>query len=181
MTTPRKKIFLMITDAGGGHRATAQSLQVTIQKMGLPWEVRIVNLYREVWKNIDLAQFFFNLPGEEIYNFCMRRNMVGCTTLMHKLTPLFMKLQTPLAVRVTREFLLREKPDLVISLMPFVNDIFTESLAGTSIPLCILVTDLVDTKPAVWFTPKACRQARVIAVGSRRAKDQAEAMGAPKA
>lgn len=176
----RKKILLMITDAGGGHRGTALSLQVSIARMGLPWDVRIVNLYTEVWKKVDLAQLLFQVPGEEIYNFCMKRSMRRCTTLMHRLTPWFLRFQAPLAVKVTREFLAREKPDLVISLMPFVNDIYAEALAGTGIPLCVLVTDLVDTSSRIWFSPKACRQARFFAVGCPEALAQARALGAEK-
>jgi 1,2-diacylglycerol 3-beta-galactosyltransferase len=177
----RKKIFLMITDAGGGHRSTALSLQNAAARQGLPWDLRIVNLYREVWKEVDLGQALFNLPGEELYNLALKTDFISATTLMHHTASWFIRLRHSLAVKVTREFFQHEQPDLVLSLMPFVNDVLAEALEGTGVPLGLLVTDLQDTPAGGWFTPRACRSARFIAVGSAPAARQARAVGASEA
>ena len=42
-------------DAGGGHRAAATALQLSIQRQHLPWEVRLVNL-QEILDPLDILK-----------------------------------------------------------------------------------------------------------------------------
>ncbi len=53
MWTDKKKVFLYITDAGGGHRASAVSLKAAAETLKLPWDIRIVNIYRDVWRRTE--------------------------------------------------------------------------------------------------------------------------------
>jgi UDP-N-acetylglucosamine:LPS N-acetylglucosamine transferase len=78
---------------------------------------------------------------------------------------------------LTRSFFEAERPDLVLSIMPFVNDVYAQALEGTGIPLGLLLSDLVDTKPYMWLTPRACRVARFVGVGCPAAAAQAQEMG----
>lgn len=168
----RKLIHLMITDAGGGHRSTAASLKEAIESSGLPWNVRIVNIYKEVWHKHEISQYVIRCSGEDIYNRILRHNLTGWVKPLRRLAYNMIQIQKPIGIKVTREFFLREKPDLVVSIMPMVNDIFAEALEGSGIPIGLIFSDLVDMEPPMWLTPSIVKQARFVAVGSELAARQ---------
>src|SRR5258708_36084200 len=109
-------IFFLITDAGGGHRGTANSLKASIEKAGLPWDVRIVNIYKEVWPEIEFGQRIFHYSGEDLYNFVLKHNLIIWAGLLRKVARLIVKFQSATAVKITRLFMQRETPDLVLSI-----------------------------------------------------------------
>ncbi len=174
----RKKVFLVITDAGGGHRGTANSLKAAIEKRKLPWDVRVVNVYQEVWKDIEPGLKYLRTSGEDVYNFVLRHNLIIWAGILRVLARLAVRLNTGRAAGHFRRFVQAERPDLVVSLMPFVNDTYARAVEGTGVPFALLATDLLDTEPYMWFTPLACRRARFVAVGARGAADQALSRGA---
>lgn len=167
----------MITDAGGGHRGTADSLREAIARRKLPWDVRIVNAYRE-GLFVKAAQRAAGVSGENIYNFVLRHNLIIWAGMMRQAARLGAEANRGPAARQAREFFLREKPDLVVSLMPFINDMYAQALAGTGIPFGLLLTDLTDRPPYMWLSPGACKQAVFVAVGSPQAAAQAREQGA---
>jgi|GEM_PF-2511460 UDP-N-acetylglucosamine:LPS N-acetylglucosamine transferase len=177
--TRRKKIFIMITDAGGGHRGTANSLKAAIEKARLPWDVRIINVYKEVWQSIEFGQRFLHIAGEDVYNFVLEHSLTSWAPTLRKTARLIVKLQHRPAEALTRGFFEAERPDLVLSIMPFVNDVYAEALRGSGIPLGLLLSDLVDTKPYMWLTPKASQAAAFVGVGGEGAAAQAREMGVP--
>jgi UDP-N-acetylglucosamine:LPS N-acetylglucosamine transferase len=167
----------MITDAGGGHRGTANSLKAAIEQAELPWDVRIINVYKEVWQSIEFGQRFLHLAGEDVYNFVLKHNLTSWAPVMRKTARLIVLAQHKRAIRLTRAFFEAERPDLVLSIMPFVNDVYAAALEGTGIPLGLLLSDLVDTKPYMWVTPKACGLAKFVALGCADAAAQAREAG----
>jgi processive 1,2-diacylglycerol beta-glucosyltransferase len=78
---------------------------------------------------------------------------------------------------VSRDYFERERPDLVVSLMPFVNDVFVRALADGLAPFGLVLTDLMDTEPFMWLTPSACATARFVAVGCAGAAGAARSAG----
>jgi len=173
----RKKIFIMITDAGGGHRGTANSLKAAVERAGLPWDVRIINVYKEVWQSIEFGQRFLHVAGEDVYNFVLEHSLTSWAPALRKAARLIVMLQHRLAEGLTRRFFEAERPDLVLSIMPFVNDVYAVALKGMGIPFGLLLSDLVDTKPYMWLTPEACQAAAFVGVGGEEAAAQACEMG----
>lgn len=43
-----KKVYLMVYDAGAGHRSTANALQKVIEKRQLPWEIHVVEAFKDI-------------------------------------------------------------------------------------------------------------------------------------
>ena len=43
-----KQVYLMIYDLGGGHRNTANALREEIERRQLPWQVHIVEFFRDI-------------------------------------------------------------------------------------------------------------------------------------
>lgn len=173
----RQKIFLLITDAGAGHRASAMSLMAWAEAQGKPWDLRIVNVYREVWQDREPFKRLFGIYAEDAYNFVLKNQMQVWTPAMRVAAMAASKLPNPGAVQDGISFLKSEKPDLCISLMPFVNDRLAEICAAAGVPFGLVSTDLMDTRPYMWFSPKACREAQFICAGSPEAAVQAGEAG----
>ena len=174
----RKKVFLYITDAGGGHRGSANSLKAAVEARGLPWDVTIVNVYRTIWPSIEPFAKLFDLYGEDAYNFVLEHNWTGLAVWMKPLARWAAAFNRRPGARLMKAWLEKEKPDLGVSCMPFVNDVFTDAHQAAGIPLALICTDLVDVKPYMWFTPDICRQAAFVAAGCEQARDQARDSGA---
>src|SRR5262245_14419052 len=119
---PSSKIFLLITDAGGGHRASAQALAASIQRLGRPWDVRIVNMYKEVWRQAEPLGRLTGVYGEDIYNWTLEHSLLGVAGALRKVARFAANAPNPRAVADGVAWLRAEKPDLCVSLMPFVND-----------------------------------------------------------
>ncbi|MDJ0714702.1 MAG: hypothetical protein QNJ54_10850 [Prochloraceae cyanobacterium] len=145
----KKKIYLMITDAGGGHRSSANALQEVIEQRQLPWEVHIVNFYKDI-VGAKWIEDYYN-------NFILKQ---GWTRIYWPLTvPLFrQKIQWSRSAWLARlkNYWNHQKPDLVVSLMPFVNKQLCESLqrALPAIPFLTVEGDFVDSYPGYWIDHK---------------------------
>ncbi|NJL50971.1 MAG: hypothetical protein HC930_00055 [Hydrococcus sp. SU_1_0] len=141
-----KKIYLMITDAGGGHTSSARALQAAIEKQQLPWKIYVVNFYQEII-GTDIEENFYN-------NLILKQDWTRIYWPI--IVPLF-RLKILLS-RFTwlarlKNYWHENKPDLVISLMPFVNGYMCESLHSIwpNVPFITVVGDFVSNFPGYWF------------------------------
>ncbi len=177
----RKKIFILITDSGGGHRGTANSLKAAIEQRGLTWDVHIINVFRDIRIKNHLAYLIVSLlgtVGENIYNFILKHDLLFCSHLCRKTVLLLVKLCEPRVARIFEKVFSREKPDMVLSLMPFMNGVYSRALAHDRTYFGLLITDLIDTRPFMWLNPRICNRADVIGVSGEEAADQARRQGA---
>ncbi len=149
------RIFLLITDAGGGHRATAASLVEWARRAAKPWDLRIVNLYREMLQGEEPVKRALGFYGEDAYNVILRRQLRRSVPLLQRVAAMAARVPHKRARKATAEFLNREKPDLSVSLMPFVNDYCAVIHAEVGVPFGVVCTDLVDIQPRMWFTRRA--------------------------
>lgn len=164
-----KKVYFMIYDMGGGHRSTANALQAVIDQQGLPWQIEIVEVLRDVL-GITFPQFFYN-------HWVLKQQWAKAINDPISV-PIF-KLQIRLLHRFWRQRLRQywraQQPDLVVSLMPLVNRVLCESLAleCPDIPFVTSITDFADCPPHFWLEP----QAQFLICPSQRAVAQAQALG----
>ncbi len=179
-TEKTKKIILFITDAGGGHRASAASLKAAAEALKLPWDVRIVNIYREVWNHSEPLKKAFGFYAEDTYNFVLKNNLQIWTGLMRKAARFSASLPQRAARKALADFLALEKPHLCVSLIPFVNDVLADCHQEAGVPLGLVCTDLMDVKPFMWYTPRLCAGARFVSAPSPGAAEQAAGAGAGK-
>src|SRR3954462_13521476 len=116
----RNKVILYITDAGGGHRSSANSLKAAIEQRGLTWDVTVVNIYRRVCPAIEPCERFFDLYGGDMYNWLLQHDL---TLLCYAVRPMARRvtaLNRKKGATILRAWLAQEKPDLCVSCMPFV-------------------------------------------------------------
>jgi processive 1,2-diacylglycerol beta-glucosyltransferase len=172
------RVFLFITDAGGGHRAAASSLVEWARRAGKNWDLRIVNLYREMLEHDEPIKHALGFYGEDAYNVILKRQIRRSLPLLQRIAAMTAHVPHKRAGRAVADFLHREQPDLSVSLMPFVNDYCSVIHADAGVPFGVVCTDLVDIKPRMWFTPRAMARSMFVCVGSPEAARQAREAGA---
>lgn len=169
------QVDLVYFNAGGGHRASAQALQAVIGELGLPWRVRLVDLFQV----LDPAQRFRQMTGlapEDWYNRRLARGWTLGMAQELKLLQALIRMAHPTLVRRLQRHWAATRPDLVVSLIPNFNRALFDALAlaRPGVPYATVLTDLADHPPHFWIEPD---QRQHFICGTPRAVRQALAAG----
>ena len=172
------KADFVFFDAGGGHRAAATSLLQVVRERRSPLDIRLVNL-QDLLDSIDVFRKLTGLRLQDLYNLMLKKGWTlgspQMTAGMHAVIRLFHGRE----VRLLEELWKRNRPDLVVSLVPNFNRAIAESLARAlpGVPFVTVLTDLADYPPHFWIEPPRPDQGQHIVCGSDRAVEQAQALG----
>lgn len=152
--------MVVYTDAGGGHRATAEALRGILHETG-GYRVTLVNAYQEVLPEQDLFRRFTSRDVEATYNdLILRQGRTGLFCLgFYACAVLNVALLGNAGRRAFAALWERTRPDLVISVLPVINHLMIDSLAGFrdgKTPFAVLMTDWAEMSRHVWF-PKGDR------------------------
>jgi 1,2-diacylglycerol 3-beta-galactosyltransferase len=170
----KKRIDLVLFDAGGGHRSAAIALREAIGRRGLPWEVRFVNM-QELLDPIDFVRRFTGLRIQDAYNAILRKGWTLGSRHLLKVLQAVVRAYHRDEVRLLREHWRQTNPDLVVSLIPHFNRAIREGLSSAlpSVPFVTLLTDLADYPPHFWIE----RQEQHFICGTDQAVEQARTSG----
>ena len=154
-TSGRRHMVIIYTDAGGGHRATGEALRDILHATG-GYRVTLVNAYQEVLPRLDLFARFTARDVEETYNdLILRQGRTGLFCLGFNVgAVLNVMLLGRQGRRAFAELWQRTEPDMVVSVLPVINHLIADSLAGYrngEVPFSILMTDWAEVSRHVWF------------------------------
>ncbi|MCS7315616.1 MAG: glycosyltransferase [Bryobacterales bacterium] len=171
------RVDFVLFDAGGGHRAAATALELVIRQQRRPWEIRIWNL-QDLLDSLDPARKLLGIRLQDLYNLLLKQNWTLGARYLLRVFHAFIRLYHAPMVRRLESHFRRERPDLVVSLIPHFNRALLEGLrrADPDIPYVTLLTDLADYPPHFWIE----RQAQYFICGSQRAAQQALELGHPQ-
>jgi UDP-N-acetylglucosamine:LPS N-acetylglucosamine transferase len=147
MAKGMKKVYLMIYDAGSGHRSTAKALQKVIEQRQLPWEIHLVEAFKEII-GTSASQDFYN-------KFVLQKTWAKVIN-EPLLVPLF-KLQIRLFhsawLARLKKYWQQHQPEIVVSVQPYLNKVFYQSLQATlpNVPFITLPIDFADCPPNFWI------------------------------
>lgn len=164
-----KKVYLMIYDAGAGHRSTANALQKVIEQRKLPWEVHLVETFKEIL-GTSASQDFYN-------NYVLQKTWAKIIN-QPLLVPLF-KLQIRLAhsawLARLKKYWQQHQPDIVVSVQPYINRVLCESLQAAlpGVPFVTVITDHADCPPHFWIE----KQEQFLICPTEKAVKQAKSFG----
>jgi 1,2-diacylglycerol 3-beta-galactosyltransferase len=170
-----REILVLIVDAGGGHRSTANALLSAAEGQDLPFRLHVESL-QAVFEPLDVFQRITGVPSEEIYNALIQHR------LTRFLVPLLWIFQRVIRFRWNalktrlRDALRERSPILVLSLAPNFNGVIRDASREARIPFFILLTDYADFPPHFWMETGVDR----VIVGTEAASDQARALGIPE-
>lgn len=172
----RKRILFLMSDTGGGHRASALAIGEAIEHL-YPDQFEI--LIEDIWTN-HTRWPVNQMP--QMYPW-LSNSGTRWWLLLWKATrrPLLWQRVMSLADLLTRrkilQFLAEVQPEIVVSVHPALNHLGVEWVkrACPDVPFYTVITDMVTVHPS-WVCPKVTR----CVVSTLPARDQAIAVGMPE-
>ncbi len=168
-----KKILILMSDTGGGHRASAQALQDGfVQRFGNRIQVTIVDLW------MKHTPFPLNRVPKS-YSFLATRTPRVWKFIWHtgenpRAAHLVQEVATRYARKSVEQLFREQRPDLILSVHPLMQDISLAVLGhmGWDLPFVTVITDLASVHPT-WFH----RQVDLCFVASQEAFDRGASSG----
>jgi 1,2-diacylglycerol 3-beta-galactosyltransferase len=162
-------------DAGGGHRSAALALQSVVESLPQSdWTVRLVNL-QEVLDSLDVFRKVTGIRLEDLYNKALARGWTLGSTILLPIMHGVIRMYHPAQVKLLTEYWKKQRPDMVVSLVPNFNRALFESLGAAvpGVPLVTILTDFADYPPHFWME----KQNQYLICGTEKALQQARQLG----
>jgi UDP-N-acetylglucosamine:LPS N-acetylglucosamine transferase len=169
-----QRIEFCFFDAGGGHRAAATALQMSIAAQERSWDVRLLNI-QELLDELDILKRYAGIRIEDQYNWMLRSGWTLGSVYLMKVLQFAIWSRHAATVRVLERHWRESQPDMVVSFIPHFNRALCESFAKVwpGRPLVTVLTDIADFPPHFWIE----RQRQYLVCGSERAVEQAHEHG----
>jgi Glycosyltransferase family 28 C-terminal domain len=163
-------------DAGGGHRAAATALDMSIRTQQRPWEAHLINL-QELLDPLDILKKYLGIRIQDAYNWMLRSGWTLGSPQLLKVLQFVVRVNHKATVRLFESHWRETKPDMLVSFVPHFNRALGESFSNVfpERPFVTILTDLADYPPHFWME----RQPQYLICGSDRAVMQARSMGHP--
>ncbi len=131
----------MTSDGGGGHKSVSKALEQFLQP---DYSVKRENLILGILHSLDpIRKISFNkCTGEDFYDYCLKRKWVYITNNLVRLGRRLILFSSGPIERLLGIYLDQEKPDMIISVMPFFNFAFFKEAKKRKIPFIIVTNDL---------------------------------------
>ena len=169
-----QRIEFCYFDAGGGHRAAATALQMSIQAQERSWDVQLLNI-QELLEELDILKKYAGIRIEDYYNWMLRSGWTLGSVYLMKVLQFVIWSRHPAMVRVLERHWRETAPDMVVSFIPHFNRALCEGFANAwpGRPFVTVLTDIADYPPHFWIE----RQRQFLVCGSERAVGQARESG----
>ncbi len=153
---PRKRILVLISEGGGGHKMAGEALKEIFSSVH---DVKVVNVFKEVIHPLDWLHTITSglFTGEDFYNFMLRNGYHKGVNVYATVGNRYMSANRIKIEKLFEKYLAKAENsyDLVISTVPFINSGIAKALQKRKVPFLILPTDL-DT--STFFIGMTARQ-----------------------
>lgn len=142
---PRKKIIIFMSAGGGGHISVSNALKKYI---GSEYNLKVVNLVNDVLPTMDPIRnvTFGKYTGEDLYNFFLKNQLIWFANKLCMQYGSWQILSVHREVeRLVNRYIKKEKPDLMLSVIPIFNYSLLNVAKKNDIPLMVLTNDLDTT------------------------------------
>lgn len=180
----RKEKFLIhiLTVSGtGGHDATCNAICSVLAQSNTPYSVSVTDLgeiVNSLAKQNKIVDVFTLLgsSGQNFYTWLQKSNWTWLFPLQFHLNKLLAKLNYNAGVKITEQYCREQQPDLVVSVVPFVNKLLWEGLqrAKPGTPLVTVLIDFADCPPGFWLEPET---GNYFVCGTEKSVEQARSLG----
>ncbi len=146
-----KKILILSNESGGGHKQTAHVLSQALQQDNR--QIKTVSLFQELLLDLDYSAKFIGVSGEDIYNKFILQNEASHFFYKFFFFSVYYSFVVPHRKHFAQrfaDFFEREKPDLVISVIPILNREIAHAIHQRC-PFLIIQTDLFEYEEQSWF------------------------------
>jgi processive 1,2-diacylglycerol beta-glucosyltransferase len=141
----RKKILILTSFGGGGNLTASNALQEYLQNT---YNVESKYVFKELLASLDPFNFltFGRYSCEEIYNIFVPGKFFTFLGWMYQLGGWYIHLQKNRIYTLLHNYFAQTKPDLIVSVVPMINNIILEAAQNLHIPFLLMPTDL-DISP----------------------------------
>ena len=140
----KKKILLFSGHGGGGHLAAASAIRSYLIN---DYNIEVAFMFDEVLKETDIVQRISQgrMTGDEFYNFLIKKKWHLLLNKLYDAGKISFKVSEPHIENILFAYLDEKRPDLIISVIPFVNNIILQTAQILNIPFLLIPTDLDPT------------------------------------
>lgn len=126
---------------GGGHISAARSVKSHLED---EHTIIIKDALGEILAPIDPIRYmtFGRHAGQDIYNFLLRHNQKKLTNILYKIGNSVIQLSKKRIKNIFERYFKQEKPDLIISVIPIINNALLKAAQECSIAYILIPTDL---------------------------------------
>jgi len=170
-----ERIEFCFFDAGGGHRAAATALELSIRSQGLSWDVRLTNL-QELLDELDILKKSTGIRIQDCYNNMLRTGWTLGSTQLMRVLQLTIRAYHSATLRLLERHWRETNPDMLVSFVPHFNRALYESFhrAFPGRPFVTVLTDVADYPEHFWIERN---QQQHFVCGSEHAVAQARERG----
>lgn len=137
-----KKITILTSEGGGGHTTATKSI---LSRLHDTYEINVVHVFKDIlfsldfFKKITLNQY----SGEELYNYLLQKNYYRLISFLFYYCGIWcIQLRKKHIHNLLLTYFTQNKPDLIISVIPSINDSVLAVAQELSIPFMLMPTDL---------------------------------------
>jgi processive 1,2-diacylglycerol beta-glucosyltransferase len=143
----KKKILILTTIGGGGNLEAGKAIESYLKN---DYQVESSFVFRDILKELDPLKFITaeEYSGEEFYNLLMPGKYFRILGLMYELGAWYIQLQKEKVHAALRDYITQNQPDLLISVIPIINNIVLDVAQELDIPFLLMPTDL-DISPYI--------------------------------
>lgn len=129
---PQKKILVISSKGGYGHTAAANTITSLLQDR---YQIKVIH-------PIDQIHFFGIPLKEDIYNAMLSNGWIRSMNFMSRhLAPYMFRSNKDKIIQLMSGYIEEEKPDIIISLIPFINYPASEAAKNYHVPYLLVTTD----------------------------------------
>ncbi len=138
---PKKRILVFSCKGGGGHTSASNAL---VSYLFDEYEIKVDNIFEDVLHPVDTlgTLTFGKMNGVDFYNFCLRsgwNNLVGSMATIGE--TYYGNWRASAIEQILLDYFSAAKPDLIISVIQFVNGSILKVAEKLNIPFLIIPTD----------------------------------------
>ena len=136
----KKKILFMSCQGGGGHMSAAKAIESYLKK----YEVKIIDVIGDKLAYLDPFYYitFKRYTGQDIYNVLLRHNKKRLTNFYSHVGIYLIHLRRKAIKEGLRRLVNQEKPEIIISVIPYINNFIAEVAEEQNLPCLLVPTDL---------------------------------------
>lgn len=137
----RKRILVLTSTGGGGHISASQAIDAYLKDT---YDIRSAYIFGEVLKSFDPIRTVTldHVQAEDFYNWLITNNLVFFTNVISMFGRWYVGwLEDSLATAIEK-FIVQHQADMIISVIPFVNNAVLRAAQKLDIPLLMIPTDL---------------------------------------
>jgi processive 1,2-diacylglycerol beta-glucosyltransferase len=141
---PKKRIIVFFSKGGGGHISALHALESALEPL---YDLEAVNIFTDIMGPLDsISSWTFNtLTGEDLYNVFLMGRWTLLANAYYVVGSWFLKKQQQCIENLLYDYLLKKKPDLIVSVIPMLNRAVGNVAKDLQIPFLVIPTDLDTT------------------------------------